>query len=125
MKKIEGNVEAYIKRLRMLREIVCGSSDISQQEFADRLGIDMKRWNNYERGYPVPREIAFMLHKEFPGVSIEWIWFGNPNNLSDQYRKKVEAIEAADRDLRQATRVANKARAREKVASDKRKAVAR
>lgn len=125
MKKIEGNVEAYIRRLRILREVVCGSSDISQQEFADRLGIDMKRWNNYERGYPVPREIAFMLHNEFPGVSIEWIWFGNPNNLSPQYRQKIDAIEAADRDLRQAKRVADKARTRERAASDKRKAAAR
>ena len=92
--KLEGfDVDEYRQRLRILREIVSGDN---QSEFAKRLGIDFKRWSNYERGYPVPREIAFLLHKKFPGISIEWIWFGTTKSLSAQYLERIELAKKLD-----------------------------
>lgn len=100
MRKIEGfgkaegfDVEAYRRRIRILREIVSGDNQI---EFVKRLGIDYKRWSNYERGYPIPREVAFLLRKKFPGMSIEWIWFGTKDSLSAHYRERIELAEKLD-----------------------------
>lgn len=92
--KLEGfDVEAYRRRLRIMREIIAGDN---QTEFAKRLGVDFKRWSNYERGYPVPREVAFILHDKFPGMSIEWIWFGTDKSLSDSYKEKIALAEKLD-----------------------------
>ncbi|WP_445215495.1 helix-turn-helix domain-containing protein [Bradyrhizobium sp. Pa8] len=88
------DTEAYVKRLRMLRQIVSGEN---QQDFAARLGVDAKRWNNYEQGYPVPRHVAMMIMKQFDGMSIEWLWFGKIGNLSTFYLEQIRAIEALER----------------------------
>src|SRR5262252_221655 len=119
LKPIDGfDIDAYRRRLQILREIISGDN---QQEFADRLGIDMKRWNNYERGYPVPREIAFMLMQQFPGISIEWVWFGMTGNLSEHYAKRIAALEQAEREQIAAQRQLAKATDRVKEADAKRK----
>jgi transcriptional regulator with XRE-family HTH domain len=101
-------VEEYKERLKMLREIVSGEN---QQDFADRIGIPFKRWNNYERGYPIPRETAFILMEKFKGVSLEWIWFGMEGNLSTDFRQRILALEAARRDEITASRRLSKAKA--------------
>jgi hypothetical protein len=87
------DVEAYKKRLKIMREILSGDN---QTDFAARLGIDFKRWSNYERGYPVPREVAFLLHKQFPGMSIEWIWFGTEQSLSPAYKELIHLAQKLD-----------------------------
>lgn len=111
------NVVDYKHRLRLLREIISGEN---QQEFAERLGIDMKRWNNYERGYPVPREVAFLLMEKFPGISIEWVWFGMKGNMSKHYMDRIIAAERAQREHAQALKALTKARKRVKETERKR-----
>jgi transcriptional regulator with XRE-family HTH domain len=86
------DLEAYKRRLVLLRVIASGAS---QQAFADLLGMPVKRWANYERGFPVPREAAFMLVHKFPGLSIEWVWFGWTAHLSPEFQKKIEKAEAS------------------------------
>lgn len=114
-------LEDYQRRLRILRRIISGEN---QQDFSDRLGIDMKRWNNYERGYPVPRETAFLLMDKFPGISVEWIWFGMTGNLSSHYVKLIAEAEAADREHAKALKVLERAQDKEKAARKKKKATA-
>lgn len=100
VRKLEGlddfgfDIEAYKKRLRVLRQIVSGEN---QQDFAARLGLDAKRWNNYEQGYPVPRHVAMMIMTQLDGMSIEWLWFGKVGNLSSYYLEQIRAIEALER----------------------------
>lgn len=108
------DVREYLFRLRVLRRVI---AEDNQSEFADRIGIDMKRWNNYERGYPVPREVAFILLKKFPGLSIEWIWFGWPGNLSASFKEKIKAAEAIERQHQQATKQLKKAKGKVKELS--------
>lgn len=111
MKQVSGfDIKRYQQRLRLLREIVAGGN---QQEFADKLGIPFKRWNNYERGYPVPRETAFALMEKFPGISVEWLWFGMVGNLSKHYADKIKEAEALDKE--RASAAATLTRARERV----------
>lgn len=108
--KIKGfDVEAYRHRLRLLREIISGAN---QTEFAEKLGIEFKRWSNYERGYPVPRETAFLLMEKFPGLSVEWIWFGWPGNLSAYYRDKIELAEKLDAERKRDEAALDKAKAK-------------
>jgi hypothetical protein len=116
VRKIEGfgksqgfDVEGYRRRLRIMREIISGDN---QTAFAKRLGLDFKRWSNYERGYPIPREVAFMLHDKFPGMSIEWIWFGSTASLAADYLHKIRLAEKfdleRDRDLAEVDRIQRK-----------------
>lgn len=97
----EPYVRDYKVRLQLFKEVIAAGS---QQQVADALEIDMKRWNNYERGYPIPREIAFLIMEKFPGMSAEWLWFGMMGNLSPQYTKKIKAAEKrlADREKAEA-----------------------
>lgn len=104
----------------MLREIISGDN---QQQFADRLGIDMKRWSNYERGFPVSREIGFLLMEKFPGISVEWVWFGMTGNLSEHYLKRIAALENIEREQRQAQKRLEQAAAQVEAVADKRKKV--
>ena len=88
------DVDAYKRRLRIMREILAGAN---QTEFAKLLGVDFKRWSNYERGYPLPREVAFLIDERFPGMSIEWLWYGRTTALSfEKFRAKIEIAEKLD-----------------------------
>jgi transcriptional regulator with XRE-family HTH domain len=100
------NLEDYKKRLKLLREIYAGDN---QQEFAERIGIPFKRWNNYERGYPIPRETAFILMEEL-GVSVEWLWYGMTGNLTKSFTLKLEEAEKAKREYDIAVRKLTKAK---------------
>jgi transcriptional regulator with XRE-family HTH domain len=117
--KIDGfDVGAYKTRLRLLREIVSGEN---QSDFAQRLGIPFKRWSNYERGYPVPRETAFLLMRKFPGISVEWLWFGMTGNLSQFYQDKIRVAEGFEKERAAAEKAATKAAAKLKEVTSKRR----
>lgn len=104
--------KAYKKRLRLMREILVGGN---QQAFADKLGIPMKRWNNFERGHPISREVAFIIMDKFPEVSVEWLWFGMTGNLRADFKKKVEDAEAYEQEREQAHTALKKAQQRVKA----------
>jgi hypothetical protein len=114
------DIEAYRRRLRIMREVLTGEN---QTDFAARLEIDYKRWSNYERGYPVPREVAFLLRRHFPGMSIEWIWFGDKTKLSPEYKRKVEIAEKLDDEQNEALAEMAKIKKRLDAGTAKRKRV--
>lgn len=89
---VSWNVEEYCRRIRLLR----GLFGESQTEFAFRLGIPFKKWNHYERGYPLSRETAFILQQKVPGISTDWIWFGNEKGLSDTLQRRLEGLMRED-----------------------------
>lgn len=66
------------RRLSVLRQAVAGEN---QTAFALRLGIEIKRWNNFERGFALSKEIAFLLVQKIPGVTLDWLWLGNESGL--------------------------------------------
>ena len=66
-------------RLRHLRAVL---GEHNAKAFAERLGIEYKRWNNFENGSPLSREAAFMLVRAVPGLTLDWLYFGERAGLS-------------------------------------------
>jgi transcriptional regulator with XRE-family HTH domain len=62
------------KRMRKLR-IALGYKQASTFALS-RLGIDANRWTNVERGFPLSKELAFLLVQKIPGLTLKWIYFG-------------------------------------------------
>ena len=122
MREVDGfDTEAYRERLRLLREIIAGEN---QMQFAKRLDIPFKRWSNYERGYPVPRETAFLICKAFPGMSVEWIWWGWEGNLSTDYKNKIAAAAEHARAVSEAEKAVIEANEKlQQIAAKRRKAI--
>jgi transcriptional regulator with XRE-family HTH domain len=76
----------YTYRLRLLRAIY----DETQQEFADRLGIKFKTWNEYERGYVLPTTTLLLIRKHIePGI-IEWLLTGDRKLITMNFDALLE-----------------------------------
>lgn len=80
------------KRLVALRYAISGAS---QTAFAARIGIEVRRWNNFERGSPLSKEVAFLLVQKFPGVSLDWLYLGKIETLPLALREDIAAAEKA------------------------------
>ena len=52
--------------------------------FADFLGISKTRWNNFECGFPLSKDAAFLLVQKVPGLTLDWLYFGKTAGLSMQ-----------------------------------------
>ncbi|MET3995004.1 transcriptional regulator with XRE-family HTH domain [Bradyrhizobium sp. S3.9.2] len=89
------NSEEYRKRLRILRKVM----NMNQVEFARFLEMPFKRWNHYERGYPIPRETAWELIEKIPGICPVWIWFGWDGNLSVDMRERINKAQKEEAKL--------------------------
>lgn len=66
-----------LERLRQLR----AAYGLTQGAFADRLGISYNRYNNIEQGRPLGKDLAFMICQKFPGVTLDWLFFGRRDGL--------------------------------------------
>lgn len=73
---------AVAKRLRAIRWLYGGGDSSTQQAFATKIGVEYKNWNNWENGYPFPRDAALALVKRFPSLSLDWIWLGKTNGMT-------------------------------------------
>jgi hypothetical protein len=74
------------QRLSRLREVVSGEN---QTAFATRIGIEVKRWNNFERGLPLSKEVAFLLVKKVPGLTLDWLWLGIESGLPLKLQREL------------------------------------
>jgi transcriptional regulator with XRE-family HTH domain len=83
------DVEGYKRRLQLLRAMY----GETQEAFARRLNIPFKRWNEYERGYPIPRETCFLIRQKIASGIIEWIWFGDESLISKQFSDRLREAE--------------------------------
>ena len=82
--------EAVAERLKLLRQVMTGES---QTSFAGKLGIETKRWNNFERGTPLSKEVAFLLVQKFPDVTLDWLWLGIETGLPVRLQRELaEAV---------------------------------
>jgi hypothetical protein len=81
--------EAIAQRLKLLRTVCSGES---QPQFAARLGVDFRRWNNFERGVPLSKEVALLLVQKFPDITLDWLFLGKTSGLT---LKRLQELEAA------------------------------
>lgn len=77
--KMPPEAAARVERLKKLRHAL---GVPTQAAMANLLGMELGRWNHYERGMPVPAPIAQAICRRFPGISMDWIYEGNPRGLS-------------------------------------------
>ncbi len=66
-------------RLKALRYMIAGEN---QTLFAAKIGIEVKRWNNFERGSPLSKEIAILLVQKIPGLTLDWLFLGKEDGLT-------------------------------------------
>jgi hypothetical protein len=81
------------RRLKILRTYAqCGDS---QTRFAVKYGFSVKQWNNFERGFPLSNPVAIQLVKQFPGLTLDWLYLGKADGLPGTLRTELEAAEKA------------------------------
>jgi hypothetical protein len=73
-----GKHDPVAQRLRLLRKAVFGENSTA---FAARLGISMQRMNNFENGYPLSLEVAARIRAAVPGMTLDWLFFGDERAL--------------------------------------------
>ena len=81
-------------RLRLLRKVHGYETGAA---FAAFLGISVQRWNNVEIGHPLGKDLAFTLVKKIPGLSLDWLFYGNPAALPVELAKRLGEFGGADR----------------------------
>jgi hypothetical protein len=59
--------EAISERLKLLRALFSGEN---QRQFAARLGIEPRRWGNFENGFPFSKEVALLIVQKFPNITL-------------------------------------------------------
>lgn len=109
----------YLERLKLMREVISGDDKTA---FAKLLGIPRKRWSNYEAGYPIPREVAFLLWYRLD-ISTDWLWYGADGKLPEKHKKKMEAAKDVLRQERVARSALERAEDRVKKISEQRKKI--
>jgi hypothetical protein len=86
------NEKEVAGRLRLLRTLISGDD---QTAFAASLGIGIKRWNNFERGYPLSKEIAILLARSFPGLTLDWLLLGRADGMPLRLQRELEEVSRA------------------------------
>jgi transcriptional regulator with XRE-family HTH domain len=53
----------------------------TDEEFARALGVTKQRINNVLRGSALGRDLAVKMVRRVPGLSVDWLWFGNASGM--------------------------------------------
>jgi transcriptional regulator with XRE-family HTH domain len=81
-------------RLLRLREAMGIST---QTAMAVALGIEVSRWNNFERSHsPLSLDVANRICARFPGVTLDWLIRGNPSGLPLDLAKRLGELPSAN-----------------------------
>jgi len=83
--------KAVAERCIALRVVIDGDDRGDRTRFAARLGVELARWSNAERSYPLSIGLAFRLIEVFPGLSLDWLYFGKTDGLSVKMFKLLDA----------------------------------
>ncbi|MEY9493714.1 hypothetical protein [Bradyrhizobium elkanii] len=82
--------EATAQRLTVVRTLHAGDN---KAEFARRLKILPSRWNNFERGWPLTMNVAYLLVKFDDRLSISYLTHGQMGDVAPELRSKLKALE--------------------------------
>lgn len=85
---VKREIPGTAERLKALRQFVAGDN---QTLFATRMGIEVKRWNNFERGSPLSKEIAILLVTKVPGLTLDWLYLGIESGLPIALQRELAA----------------------------------
>ena len=79
-------------RMRALRMLVEGKERGASLRFADRLGVGYQHWKNLENGLGVPITLATKLLDLAPGLTLDWIYFGEESGLSVALSQELRSL---------------------------------
>lgn len=57
--------------------------------FAAFLGIGLQRWNAFENGSPLSREVVFLLVRKFAGLTSDWLYFARTDGLPLELARRL------------------------------------
>jgi DNA-binding XRE family transcriptional regulator len=83
--------ESVAQRAAALRETV--KPDMNQRQFAAWLGITYQRWNNVENGGPLSRDLAMVLCRKIPTVTLEWLYRGRYQGMHSEFAQRLSEAE--------------------------------
>jgi hypothetical protein len=81
--------EAIAARLQLLRRLIAGDNQVA---FAARLGIERSRWNNFERGLPLSKDVALRIVKAIPDITLDWLFLGKTEGLTQRRARELEEL---------------------------------
>ena len=67
----------------------------SGPQFAEWLGIEYPRWNNFERGFPLPANVAMLLCDKVPGLTLDYLYRGRIEGMHYDLVERLREAEAA------------------------------
>lgn len=92
-KPLPGGGPVVGRRLRLVENY---SGFRTGKAFATDLGILDSRWSNMKGGLPLTYEVAEKIVRRYPGITLDWLWFGNPGGLPVQLQRRLAEL---DREL--------------------------
>jgi hypothetical protein len=70
--------------------VVLGFAGLGGQvRFAKRIGVDRRRLNNVLVGYPMSRQLAEIIIRRYPRVSIKFFLAGSGDNLDRNLKRQL------------------------------------
>lgn len=72
-----------LKRLRAALDFPTSTA------FAAFIGVSVQRWNAFENGAPLSREVAFRLVQKISGLSLDWLYFGKTEALPLELARRL------------------------------------
>ncbi len=79
-------VPGQVERLKRLRKAFGFETATA---FAAFLEIGYVRYNAFERGSPLSREVAFRLVRKISGLSLDWLYFGKTEALPLELARRL------------------------------------
>jgi hypothetical protein len=64
--------------------------------FAEYLGVSERQWSNTVQGLPLGLELAKIIVKKCPGVTLDWLCFGHIGGLTVRMVKILVALDGKD-----------------------------
>ena len=76
-----------LKRLRTAHGFATSTA------FAAFLDVSVQRWNAFENGAPLSREVAFLLVRKISGLSLDWLYFGKTEGLPLELARRLGVLD--------------------------------
>ena len=89
MSESGGKDSPVAQRLRRLR---ASMGYKTQEPFAEYLGLEHKRYVNFENGLPLSLSAALQIVQKVPGVSMDWLYLGREDALSVSLAARLRPV---------------------------------
>ena len=82
------------RRLELTRRAI----GLTQLDFARRAGLASNSYNQYENGVNRPQIDAALAIVDAYGITLDWIYLGDPSGLRYELGEAIRALRAVERD---------------------------